>query len=590
MSPDSTKIHKKVLELAENSLVIDNFTECGYLICSTDTLNNIHIIDVVIPSVKNNLNKFPFLLDQTFCAATVDSMLPQGIFVGGFFMKQQSLNHIGFDDLDIIERFSGIFSQCQILSCLTHFYYLLRSDEGTQLYSCKILDSNISNIPYDVVDSPSVSELLGKTFYNFNIKFPIKFIDNDESPVSSASRQELNKTPQIKFVQAIEEFFDNPQLCIIVQDCYNQDMIIKNENSNMKNLRISSNCRFGVGLSTLESSDFTNNRLGPPCFRMTRISGKSVKIMLDLQCLILMDPNFVNNQYIFDECIKSMKRQLTVLLFRIRESQRHTLPYSTFIFRFPNLDFGISCFSCNNGLDPIVQAIKNLFGINKVSNMISDLSHSLTIPFLKEYLISPHKSIKAVTDGRVYLCEGDYAYFHYGCQNVDDSGWGCAYRSFQTIFSWFVLNGLTENRSIPSIQDIQTCLYELGDQPKSIIGSSQWIGSVEIGMVLEKLLGIQYKIQPILPNQKLSEYARHIILHFEHNKCPLMIGGNNLAHTIAGVSFNSQTGDTKFLVVDPHYIGENDAKKIVSKGYVGWKTDSFWKAHQSYNIVFPIIV
>lgn len=35
------------------------------------------------------------------------------------------------------------------------------------------------------------------------------------------------------------------------------------------------------------------------------------------------------------------------------------------------------------------------------------------------------------------LVQGRYAYHHYMQDNFDDNGWGCAYRSLQTIISWF---------------------------------------------------------------------------------------------------------------------------------------------------------
>ena len=38
-----------------------------------------------------------------------------------------------------------------------------------------------------------------------------------------------------------------------------------------------------------------------------------------------------------------------------------------------------------------------------------------------------------------------------------------------------------------------------------------------------------------------------------------------LAHTILGVDFNEETGDVKFLVLDPHYTGDEVVKTIVDK-------------------------
>lgn len=40
-------------------------------------------------------------------------------------------------------------------------------------------------------------------------------------------------------------------------------------------------------------------------------------------------------------------------------------------------------------------------------------------------------------DCQISLVNGLYAYHHYMQNEFDDSGWGCAYRSLQTIVSWY---------------------------------------------------------------------------------------------------------------------------------------------------------
>jgi len=43
----------------------------------------------------------------------------------------------------------------------------------------------------------------------------------------------------------------------------------------------------------------------------------------------------------------------------------------------------------------------------------------------------------AVEGGEVSAVQGMYSYHHYRQDHIDDSGWGCAYRSLQTLVSWF---------------------------------------------------------------------------------------------------------------------------------------------------------
>lgn len=43
----------------------------------------------------------------------------------------------------------------------------------------------------------------------------------------------------------------------------------------------------------------------------------------------------------------------------------------------------------------------------------------------------------------MYLVDGLYDYYHYMQDKFNDAGWGCAYRSLQTIVSWFRLQHFT---------------------------------------------------------------------------------------------------------------------------------------------------
>ena len=43
-----------------------------------------------------------------------------------------------------------------------------------------------------------------------------------------------------------------------------------------------------------------------------------------------------------------------------------------------------------------------------------------------------------------------------------------------------------------------------------------------------------------------------------------MIGGGVLAYTLLGVDFNESTGQCAFLILDPHYTGADDLKRVQS--------------------------
>ena len=55
-------------------------------------------------------------------------------------------------------------------------------------------------------------------------------------------------------------------------------------------------------------------------------------------------------------------------------------------------------------------------------------------------LTNVHKGLekgRGENGGEVHLVDGTYTYHHYMQDKFDDDGWGCAYRSLQTLISWF---------------------------------------------------------------------------------------------------------------------------------------------------------
>ena len=188
--------------------------------------------------------------------------------------------------------------------------------------------------------------------------------------------------------------------------------------------------------------------------------------------------------------------------------------------------------------------------------------------------------------GKVALVEGVYTYHHYMQDNFDDDGWGCAYRSLQTIISWFRQQGYTETE-VPSHRDIQKCLVDIGDKESKFIGSKQWIGSTEVGFVLETACGVQSRFVSVSQGSDLSSKARELMVHFSTQGTPVMIGGGVYAHTILGVAWDEASGDCKWLILDPHYTGAEDIKTIHAKGWCGWKGPGFWNQTAFYNMCLP---
>ncbi|GMS96181.1 hypothetical protein PENTCL1PPCAC_18356, partial [Pristionchus entomophagus] len=199
-----------------------------------------------------------------------------------------------------------------------------------------------------------------------------------------------------------------------------------------------------------------------------------------------------------------------------------------------------------------------------------------------------HKNVKNYKScGEIAVVRPGYDYYHYMQQGFDDCQWGCAYRSMQTIVSWFLINGLADGK-VPTHREIQQCLVDIQDKPANFVGSKKWIGSTELGFVLETKYNIQYKIMTTNSGIEVAERARELLYHFKRVGSPVMIGGGQLAHTILGVDMNVETGEARFLVLDPHYTGRDELPAALSGG-CEWKTAKFWQADSFYNLLMPQI-
>ena len=110
-------------------------------------------------------------------------------------------------------------------------------------------------------------------------------------------------------------------------------------------------------------------------------------------------------------------------------------------------------------------------------------------------------------------------------------GWGCAYRSLQTIASWFHHQGYT-SKPVPSHKEIQQALVDLQDKSEEFVGSRQWIGSFEVSMCLEHLLSVTSKIMFVSSGAEMRSKGRDLLHHFQTQGTPVMIGRLNFLATV----------------------------------------------------------
>ena len=189
-----------------------------------------------------------------------------------------------------------------------------------------------------------------------------------------------------------------------------------------------------------------------------------------------------------------------------------------------------------------------------------------------------------------WCVSGSYQYYHYKCDGYDDIGWGCGYRTIQTICSWLQGGQTTEKEvEIPSILDIQRILVDCGDKPASFHGSRDWIGCFEASIVIDTLYNVPCKIVHCEQGRGIQlDFIRE---HFSETKLggPIMMGGDLDAASkgILGYSI-----DQCVLVADPHFSKSNredkiDADYLLRNEWISWRSTNSFEPNSFYNACLP---
>jgi hypothetical protein len=185
------------------------------------------------------------------------------------------------------------------------------------------------------------------------------------------------------------------------------------------------------------------------------------------------------------------------------------------------------------------------------------------------------------------LVQGSYLYYHYLVDGVNDRGWGCAYRSLQTIFSWYLLQGFMDKK-VPSIAEIQKTLVDVKDKKPSFVGSRDWIGAFELSIVLNQTLNVDSRLIYCSHAGAILDHVQELRDHFLMVGTPVMIGGGNLAYTCVGVYVDPQNPHKPlFCIADPHYVGDDTHGALTGKKWVAWHNIDLFAPTSFYNICMP---
>lgn len=196
-----------------------------------------------------------------------------------------------------------------------------------------------------------------------------------------------------------------------------------------------------------------------------------------------------------------------------------------------------------------------------------------------------------------YWCvSGKYKYYHYKCDGFDDVGWGCGYRTIQTICSWLREQMLAEipekqdlESKVPSVLEIQQILVKSGDKPMNFAGSRDWIGCFEAMIVIDILYDVPCRILHYPAGSGLEASLGILKEHFRLNGGPIMMGGDMDAASkgVLGISDSAQ----ELLIVDPHLVATSsislDVDYLLANKWISWHSISSFDRNSFYNFCIP---
>ncbi|XP_020287482.1 ufm1-specific protease 1 [Pseudomyrmex gracilis] len=206
-------------------------------------------------------------------------------------------------------------------------------------------------------------------------------------------------------------------------------------------------------------------------------------------------------------------------------------------------------------------------------------------------LTNVHKDIPVPDNGQTFLIKGNYEYWHHCCDTFNDRGWGCGYRTLQTICSWFIHNKhmVNDDKIVPTVNKIQRIIDEVGDKTSTFVETRNWIGTFEAFLVLNHLYNASCKIIHIWKGiEALKAQTDTIKNHFTEFGSPIMMGGDKdiSSKCIVGIHFGDVC--TYLLIVDPHFVGKAETVEDLKKrNWVKWQNLDDFDDSSFYNLCLP---
>lgn len=181
-----------------------------------------------------------------------------------------------------------------------------------------------------------------------------------------------------------------------------------------------------------------------------------------------------------------------------------------------------------------------------------------------------------------HLLRGPLRYYHYNVDGSNDSGWGCGYRTVQSILSW-----MSPESPPPSIAELQHILAQASGAEAS---ATAWIGVPDAVVLLDELKEAAVEVLPLKSGRDMESQMSKLAAHFDAGGGPLMIGGGRdvYSKTVIGVRSHPRS---ELLILDPHYVGgaslAGEVEALRAGGWAAWRPVGILDATSFYNIALP---
>uniref|UniRef100_A0A8C8RHW4 UFM1 specific peptidase 1 (inactive) n=1 Tax=Pelusios castaneus TaxID=367368 RepID=A0A8C8RHW4_9SAUR len=193
------------------------------------------------------------------------------------------------------------------------------------------------------------------------------------------------------------------------------------------------------------------------------------------------------------------------------------------------------------------------------------------------------------------LVSGPYLYYHYGCDGLDDRGWGCGYRTLQTLCSWLAAAGARAGpggspQQVPTLPALQQALVDMGDKAPAFTSSQEWIGTVEAALCIDHFFGVPCKIAHSPRGQGLEGQLGALCAHFQGGGGPVMLGGDADSSSKGILGVCSTPAGPHLLILDPHYyqgVGGLTREGVQAAGWVHWQPLAALDPTSFYNLCLP---